>query len=168
MEKKPIVHLRVYRGGDLNYTADGKIKNENQSVKITHDTVEWSNFLRHLKSNQYGKVEVEKVLDPLKMNEKTELEPISDKDKLEAIKKEVSKAFNGPENEVVLTPEQKKIAELEAKLDALTNKGDKKEPNDVDDELSKAREEYVKVFGKKGHHSWSVEEINQKIKEKQQ
>lgn len=151
MAQKQIVHLRVYRGEDINYTSDGKIKNENQLVKITHNSVEWANFLRHLKSNRYGAVEVEKVLDG---KDHEEVRDVSD------IKKEVALAFSGAEKKV-LTPEQQYIAELESKLKAI--KEVKKDGRE--EELEAATEEYKKVFDKKPYHSWTLEQINEKIAE---
>lgn len=160
MEKKPVVHLRVYRGSDLNYTANGKIKNENQSIKITHNTVHWADFKKHLHANQYVKVEVEKVLDG---NDHTkELSDIS------KFIEEVEIAFNGPKIEKALTPEQIEIAELKAQLNAFMSAGKKESikndsKEEIDIELQAARDEYVKVFSKKGHHSWTVEQIKEKI-----
>ena len=53
-----------------------------------------------------------------------------------------------------------------------TRKKEKKKPKEakedkteIDPELAKAREEYMKEFGKKGHHSWDTETILKKIKE---
>lgn len=154
MGKKPIAHLRVYKGTELNYDSSGKIKNENQSVKIEHNTIGWANFLKYLKPNQFIKVEVERVLDGETFKEIKDIEPF---------KEEVAAAFS-PVKKEVLTADQKRIAELEKKIDQLAG-GNK--PKDEDDELTKARTEYVKVFGKKGHHSWSVEQIKEKIAEKE-
>lgn len=160
MEKKPIVHLRVYKG-ELNYTSDGKIKNENQSVKIQHNTVEWFNFMKYLNANQYSKVGVDRVLNGSTM------EPLKD---YKEIEEEVKKAFEGQDKEIQLTPDQKRIAELEAKIEGLM-KASKPVKSDVvvpkeDNELQEARKEYQKVFGKKGHHSWTVDQLKEKIAEK--
>lgn len=154
MGKKPIVHLRVYRGRDLNFDANGKVKNENQSVKFTHDTVEWKNFMRNLIANQYIKVDVDKVLD-------------GDDSKKEIAKgdfqKEVDSYMKAPEKD--LTPEQKEIKELKARLDALTGSG-KPEKKDKGEEITdELREEYEEVFGKKVYHGWSASEVRTKIDE---
>ena len=34
MGKKPVIKVRVYRGIELNYNADGSIKNENHLITI--------------------------------------------------------------------------------------------------------------------------------------
>lgn len=152
MGKKPIVHLRVYKGRELNYTAEGKIKNENHLVKITYGTVEWKNFMDNLKPNGFVKVDVEKVLNGDTLEAEKDFSNIS---------KEVRESFDG-DQKTILTPDQKRIAELEAKLEALANGNPK---SGTDDELAKARKEYMEVFGKQGHYSWSVEQIREKIEE---
>lgn len=109
---KPVVHLRVYRSKngsrEISYNADGSIQNENSLVKEIYNTLEWKNYLRHIGVHGFIKVVVEKVM----LN--GESQPT------EAIQKEVDEAMN-PTANVPLTPEQKRIAELEAKLDALVN-----------------------------------------------
>ena len=160
---KPIVQLRVYRsngnGNQLSYDGNGNIQNTNQKVTEIYQTIEWANYLRHIRVHGFIKVTVEKVDDP------------NGKVTIEQVQKEVDKAMN-PEVEKPLTPEQKQIAELKAMVEALSGgkKAESKDAKEVvndDAELTKAREEYVKVFGKKGHHTWSVEQINEKIAEEQ-
>lgn len=116
--KKPIVHLRVYKNdgtGSVSYNADKTIKNENILVKLQHLSLEWNNYLKNLKYLGFVKVEVERVVpEGVKAKENEH----KDKSKFKAIIDEVNKAFKGKEKE--LTPEQKKIAELEAKIDALS------------------------------------------------
>ena len=63
MATKRIVHLRVYKGGELNYDRNGKVKNPNQLVKLPHGSKEWTNYLTHLGANGFCSVEVEKVLN---------------------------------------------------------------------------------------------------------
>jgi len=172
MSNKAVVHLRVYksngRDAQISYNADRSIQNENILVKLTHDTLEWSNYLKHLLVNGFVKVEVEKVLGVTN---------------LEAIKEEVSKAMH-PKKEVVLSPEQKKIADLEAKLDSFMNVGEidvkaetvkpieKKESftdrggNFQSDDIAEVREEYKKVFGKKAFPGWDIIKLKDKIKNK--
>lgn len=116
MTKKPIVHLRVYKGigGNSNILKDGngKIQNENHLVKEIYNTLEWSNYLKNIRVHGFVKVDVEKVIE--------NGEEIS----TEAIQKEVDSAMN-PVADVPQTPDQKRIAELEAKIDALANGGNK-------------------------------------------
>ena len=58
MGKKPVVTLRVYRGKQMSYDAQGNVQNENQLIKLPHDTVEWTNFMKNITSNGYLKVDV--------------------------------------------------------------------------------------------------------------
>lgn len=178
MKTKKVVHLRVYKGNgkdlSLSYDENQNVKNENILVKLTHNTLEWNNYLKHIRVNGFVKAKVEKVLQDGK--------EVSTKD----IAKEVENAIN-PVEKKELTYDQKRIADLEAKIDALSNQknnnasdespGNEDGSNDSsnetqnngpsnEDALKLARSEYQKVFGKKGHHTWDVEKINQKIKEK--
>lgn len=109
---KPVVHLRVYRSkngsNQISYDANGNVQNESQSVKEIHNTLQWTNYLRHIGVHGFIKVDVEKVIQDGK-----ELPT-------EAIQKEVNEALS-PSANVPQTPEQKRIAELEAKLEALIN-----------------------------------------------
>jgi len=140
----------------VSYDENGIVQNENQLVKLPYDTLEWHNFWKNHRSLKLIKMEVEKVLSA--KNGKT-IEEVSIPEK---IKEEVRIAFYGEDSVQELTEDQKRIAELERKIAELT--GSKKEqPND---ELTQAREDYVSAFGKKGHHSWTVEQIREKIAEK--
>lgn len=61
MAQKRIVHLRVYRGKDLNYDANGKVKNENQLIKCREHSAEYNNHLKYLHLSGYARVDVENV-----------------------------------------------------------------------------------------------------------
>lgn len=63
MATKRIVHLRVFRGKEMNYSRDGKVKNVNQLVKLTYKSREWDNYLKHLLANGFCSVIVDKVLN---------------------------------------------------------------------------------------------------------
>lgn len=164
---KRVVHLRVYKAyGQSNKVVNDEngIVNENNICKLTHNTLEWKNYLKHLRVNGFVKAEVEKVIIPVSGG-------YDDVEDYEDISKEVKKAMSSVDK--ALTPEQKKIAELEAKLDAiLNNTKSKSKPtptqvNEDKDALTDARERYVEAFQKKGHHSWGVEVLNQKIANKE-
>ena len=173
MEKKPIIKLRAYRGREINYDANGKIKNENNLISLEHNTKEWVLFMKNLPLNGYCKVEVEKGFKQLASG----YEPLTD---LDVYKKEVKEAFN-PKKEEVLSPEQKQIAELKAQLDSFM-KGDKpketkvvkNEPKDekveekLDDTVTKEDlvEEYTKLYGKKPFHGWNEEKLSEMIEAK--
>lgn len=160
-KQKPVVHLRVYksngRNDELSYNASGEVQNENILMKMTHDTLEWSNALKNLMVLGYVKPTVEAVLEGGENN----------KDLVSEIQKEVDKAFEKPEKQ--LTTEQQKIAELEAKLEALANgpKEPKKTAPSVNNGLEEVRAEYEKVVGKKPFHGWDEATLKVKIEEAQ-
>ncbi|MEN8122211.1 MAG: hypothetical protein ABFS35_17830 [Bacteroidota bacterium] len=169
MSNKAVVHLRVYRNNgrdnQISYNADGSVQNENILVKLTYNTLEWTNYLKHLLVNGFVKVKVEKVIGEADVK---------------AIEKEVEKAMH-PKVEVVLSPEQKKIADLEAKLDSLMGKSDKSEKKvtvfeveenpiediEVDAEkvetIEEIRKQYKEKLGKRAFPGWSIEELKEKM-----
>lgn len=185
MGKKPTVRLRVYSGTKMSYDVNGKVQNENQKVTFTHDTVQWKNYLNNLKANGFCKVDVEAAF----YNELTKDEggyfvdnpTPCESEVVEAIKKEVERAFE--DKAVELTPEQKKIAELEMAIKALQNgsakmketKADKqvedKEPKvetSANDDRSTLVEEYTKVVGKRPFNGWDNDTIKAKLEEAKQ
>ena len=167
MSNKAVVHLRVYqsngRDNNISYNADGGVQNETILVKLTHNTLEWSNFIKNIRYVGFIDAKVEKVIGTTDFS---------------VIEKEVDNAMN-PVVEVVLSPEQKKIAELEAKLEALVNKSEPtikkatKEQEDAQKEMwENAKEEtledvksqYQKVMGKKPHYKWDIATMKDKMK----
>lgn len=160
--KKPIIKLRVYRGEELNYNADGSVKNENHLVSLTHNSRNWVLFMKNLKNNGYCKVEVEKAFNEIEEGKYEEIKNVSE------YNEEVQSSFKKLK-EVNLTPDQKKIAELEAKLDALVNASKPKEEKVVEKQLEKSieeiRVEYEEVIGKKPHHMAKAETLLKEIEE---
>lgn len=158
-KQKPVVHLRVYKGNgrndELSYNASGEVQNENILMKMTHDTLEWSNALKNLKVLGYVKPTVEAVFEGGENN----------KDLVSVIQKEVDSSYKGPEKQ--LTPEQQKIAELEAKLEALANGSNKPKKTDplTNRGLDAIRAEYEEVVGKKPFHGWDEATLKVKIEE---
>lgn len=156
---KPTIKLRVYRGSEINYDAKGNVRNENQLVTLQHNTVEWRTYLKNIKLHGYCDIKVDSIY--------VNGEKVTDGS--EVYEKEVHDAFKG-KIEVKLTPEQKKIAELEAKLEAFMSgnktKEDPKKDSNTDD-LSKARDKYKELFGKPPHHKAKLEKILSDIAEKE-
>ena len=194
--KRLSVHLRVYRGKSMTYNSKGESTNENHVVKLEYNTAEYKRFLSMLRSNGFIKADVEKVLDlSTKVDGKSKDEPgyYEEVDNFEDIQKEVDFALNPDGAEKELTPDQKRIADLEASnaemkeaLDSIISgkkdiknikvndskdvKNENKEPKkelteDEKTELKTVRDQYVSLYGKKGHPGWSVEELKQKISE---
>jgi len=183
------VHVRVYRGKTMTYNAKGESTNENHVVKLEYNTAEYKRFLSMIRANGFIEAKVEKVLDLTKKvegKEKNEAGYYEEVKPFEDIQKEFDVALNPEGVEKPQTAEQKQIAELTARLDALTggkegakdikvndaknvDAGSKTEKVELSDdkkaELKVAREKYVELYGKKGHPGWSVEELNVKIAE---
>lgn len=159
--KKPIVKIRVYRGSEMNYDASGKVKNENFLISVEHGTNLWKLTMKNLRLNGYCKVDVDSVWDLNKNGDYIEREDTG------VIKKEVKNTFEF-EKVIKLTPDQERIAKLEAMIEKLTKGQEDEVEEDVEDvsELDKARQEYEKLFEKKVFHGWSIEQLREKIQQK--
>jgi len=159
------IHLRIFKGPKMAYDEKGNSINENHLVHLAYDTAEYKKYLSLLPANGIIKAEVEKVLDLNKVNEgkeKSDADYYKSVDDFEDIQAEIDAIMN-PEGVVELTPDQKRIQELEAKVNALLGKTEDSE--DDNSELKEARAKYEELYGKKGGPKWTVEEINQKIAE---
>ena len=166
MGKKPVVTLRVYRGRQMSYDAQGNVQNENQLIKLPHDTVEWTNFMKNITSNGYLKVDVENY----QFFEKGEWK---DSDKA-MVEKELEINMT-KQTEVAMTDDQKRIAELEAKLEKLLARDEKKSSKKVEvkekpiedkKERENLRVEYAELNGgKKAFPAWSADKLREKILE---
>jgi hypothetical protein len=152
--KKPIVHLRIFKGQEMLYDGAGNLKTPSQIVKLTHDTVEWKNFVNNLAASGYGMAKVEKVLQETSAGEYKEIEAS------ESILKEVENIFKTPEKE--LTPEQKEIAELKAIVAGLT-KGNKATKGI--DLLADLKKEYESMTDAIPNPDWGVQEYQDIITE---
>lgn len=161
MGKKPVIKLRVYRGTELNYDENRNVKNENHLVSIEHNSRMWVLFKKNVLLNGYCKVSVDSAFVK---NEKGDYDEVKD---LSVFENEIKEAFTDKAN-VKISPQEARIAELEAKLDALIN-GSKKEPKkevkeEKGDDLDDLRAEYEKVVGKKPHHMAGEEKLKEGIK----
>lgn len=153
--KKPIVKIRVYRGVELNYDASGKVKNENFVISMEHGSKIWELFKNNIKLNGYCKVELESV-----WNNKSEgvYEEVKN---VENYKVELKDAFDS-NIKVELTEDQKRIAELESKLEAFMNAG---KDNSTERSIEDIKVEYEEVVGEKPHHMAKAETLLAKIAE---
>ena len=131
MEKKPIVKIRLYRGRELNYDANGNIKNENDLVSLEYNTQQWAIFMKNIAISGYCKVEVERVIKSFADGTYEDYDEIPS-----SFQEEVDKHFQ-PTKELPVSAEATRIAELEKKLEFLmsqskTKKGvDKKDVESV-------------------------------------
>lgn len=179
------VKLNLYRG-KKNFDEDKKLTSEMIAMDLSpYNGLEWNNFMKHASIVGYTSAEVTAV-NSIKYTkhpkpEGKEGETITlttypsidmDEDIVNEIKENVKSAFDTTPK-VVLTPEQKEIAELKATVKNLVdNKKPKEEtkksvkinktPN-TDEELEDARDKYLKVFEKKPNHLMKLENINKAI-----
>ncbi len=172
--KKPTISLRVYKGPEVYYDKEGKVINENQIITLTHDTLSWRLFLQHITRHGYALVDVEKVYFSELVDGKEKIEEVKE---LKPFQNELKKAFNITE-EIVLTPEQLRIQELEAKnaefqekLDSLITskvKSATKAPKKSTDEktnIQLLRVKYYELAGKRCAPSWDESTLELKINE---
>jgi len=106
-----VIHLRWVKGKQLSYDGQGELQNENGLTKLRYGTLGWVNYLKRLKTHGFCEVTAVAAFDG-KSYEELEVP--------EEIALEVVNAIK--EADVVLTAEQQRIADLEAKLEALINK----------------------------------------------
>lgn len=115
MEKliKPIVQLRIYKGAEKVFNGAGKCLNENQKVTLLYNSLEWNNYFKYVQASGFGIIELEACyIDEKQIETPKEIADF------------VANVFKTPEKE--LTADQKRIADLEAKIGVLT----KKEPKE--------------------------------------
>jgi len=152
---KKVVHLRVYRGTKILKDENNKVENENNKVALIYDTLEWHNYLKRLVANGFCKVSVEKVLE-------WEGDKYIKSDIPKNIEEEVEFAHKGDQT-VRLTPEQQRIADLEAKIELLMNKDKKLVVEEDDDELAELQSKYEAKFNKKPHHKMGVKKLKEEL-----
>lgn len=174
---KLAVHLLVFYGKVL-YDEKQKLISKSAPVQLIYGSNEWDRFFDNRVLNGISKATVEKAFDLEKPNKDIPVESLERYEELNEkeivlLQDEVNSYFKAPEAE--LTPDQKKIKELEEKLEQIMAGGTKVEqvvttkvpetPVDIE-ALNTAKEQYEKLFGKKGGPLWTVEQYNSKIDEK--
>ena len=153
---RKVVHLRVYKGKEILKLESGKVKNENQIVSLVYDTFEYENYLKNLKNGGFCKVEVEKFFE-LKDSKYVSV------DIPKSVSKGVEIAFKGDKTKNI-TPQEQKIADLEAKLEAFINKDKKEDEIDDNDELKDLQSKYEDKFNKKPHHKMGIKKLKEELK----
>lgn len=115
-KQRTVVHLRVYRpfNGENRIFLDEhrNVQNENHIVKLIHGTFDFLDYFKTV-NILFFKVELEKVT----VEKDGKFVDVND---ISKYKQEVNELLN-PVPVVELTPEQKRIADLEAKIEALTS-----------------------------------------------
>lgn len=171
---RKVVWLKIFRGNEILYKADGTPSNENQIVKLTHGNIEWFNYIKLLAGAGLCVVKVVKVL----IKEDGEL---VETDIPNELIEEVRLAHEG-DNTIILTDEQKKIGELEeeakemkkqlaslvAKMVLSTNGIEKPlvSGNELREQtLEDLKKAYKEKFGKAPHHKTGIKKLKEKLAE---
>lgn len=149
-----VLHLRLIKGVSILKDEKGNIANQKEEAKVIYGTFDYNLYLKNIPLMGYNHVEVIKTVE-FTGSESKEIETPTE------IIAELKLATTGGK-EPELTHEQKTIAALMARLEALEGKGN---DDDADEELKAARERYFDVVGKKGGPKWTVDEINTRISE---
>ncbi|AQX52423.1 hypothetical protein [Elizabethkingia anophelis] len=174
---KLAVHLLVFYGKVL-YDEKQKLISKSAPVQLIYGSNEWDRFFDNRVLNGISKATVERAFYLDKPNKDIPVESLERYEELNEkeialLQDEVDSYFKAPEAE--LTPDQKKIKELEEKLEQIMAGGAKVEqvvttkvPETPanNEALNNAKEQYEKLFGKKGGPLWTVEQYNAKIDEK--
>ena len=166
--KNVIVTLRIFKGREA-YDSSGKLISENQTMKLTYGILEWKNFLKTVINMGLTKVEIVKCTDGDNGYKEIEIP--------KEIQADIDNCFKIPES--LLTPEQKKIKELEEKIEALAGtvhpKGERPKKEKVIEEvivsednsdIEQLRIKYEELWGEKPHQRMGIKKMNQKIAEK--
>lgn len=169
MSKQLAIRLRLYRGSksDISYNENGTVKSENWSNAYEYGSEIW----RHAMSNLPGEFGFATVESLKERNKEGGYDEVTDEKTLSAIQKEVDAAF-APKQKA-LTPEQKRIADLEAQVQQLLNNSKPSAASSTEaDELEAAKVEAAKVeykvlYGQRPHNSKSLEQIKADIAAKQ-
>ena len=186
------VKLRVYRGKkvyDKGANGEAIVSSPNQYMDLSpYLSMEWNNWLSNATNVGFTDAEVVEVRDIVytentkrdgkecEMYITTTYPTVAEGDPIiSEIKAAVKSAFD-TSVKVVLSPEQQKIADMEAEMaemrallkDGVTTK--KAEPKKEvvkestgNDDLSALKVRYEEVFNKKPYHSWDSETLQQKI-----
>jgi hypothetical protein len=108
------VEFKVYKTnatGKVSYDENGKVLSESQKLTLTYGDLQFTKHLSNLPKQGWGKIEVVALHQNGKALEDAEL--------LETVKKEITNFYKQPEK--VLSADEQRIADLEAKLEALQN-----------------------------------------------
>jgi len=177
------VHLHIYMGKHgikgIAKGENGKVVNDNHLVKLAYGSFSWDNYMKNLQASGIIKVDVVGFL------KKDYKEGPFTYDEAKGVQAEVDTAMT-VQAEVKLTPDQKRLAELEAKYNALIEEqagnseekpeeeeapaqegNDSRSGNDAEAEaaLEAVRAKYTEVFGKPPHHMKQLKGLTEAIDE---
>ena len=163
-----IVKMRLF-SGKIHYDENGNVTSTNQLYKIHYGGVNWDKFKKNV-THSFSKAVVlgvqEEHTKELTKEHNGKNHPYleysyKDVANIDAIKAEITALYEAPAK--ALTPDQKRIELLEAKIEAMINATSKpvkvkvKEEVIIDEdeaalELEMIRDEYLEVVGKKPSH----------------
>ncbi|GEJ46019.1 hypothetical protein [Chryseobacterium sp. ON_d1] len=129
--------LRLYYGKQM-YDSKGNVVTRNECVSIQYDTLEYMNFMKHLNANGVSSVKVEKAYNLDETTDKESVQSLNRYKEIEDVSEyenDIKKYLEVPEKE--LTPEQKRIKDLEEKLESLLQ--NQQEPKESKSGLSVGR-----------------------------
>jgi len=180
------IKLRVYQKVGENQglirNEAGAVVNQNQLVTLKWGTLECDNYLGQMKDMNLAKVSLEKQFEYDEKGVSKEVKPSQE------IVEKVLEAWRPKKEQNYSDPRDKKIAELEEQMaqlmkiqsqkpmveesapieaeDPLATEMDeqKEAPKEKDAQLERARAKYKEVIGRAAHHSWGIEQIEDKIK----
>ena len=177
------VKLRLFRG-KKTYDENRNVSSDNQLMDAPiYPSFEWDNFIKKFPMLYTGAdvVGVKEVVFTSKQNEMekdgvmiitTSYDEDSVKDSTIAEIKDIVKGAFSKESVIELTPEQKRIAVLEAKLEALTNPSPKRakesfisDSNDEDDDIATLRAKYKELHPEKksANGLWKERRLGEEI-----
>lgn len=163
-----IVTLKIYKG-KAAYDEKQNLISENQLMKLKYGVLEWVNFMKSIKHLGISKVEIVRCTDGNK-KDYPEIETPREilLDVAKCLVHETAKAE---------TPDQKRIRELEAKIELIAN-GQSKAPvektevteeiviGEDNSDIDQLRIQYEELYGEKPHQRMGVKKMNQKIAKK--
>lgn len=149
-------------------------RKEEINVKLKHGSIEWKNFIKYGNHQGFNKVELVscseqiiefKEVEKLGKTKEKAIKSYKDIDIPDFVVNEVNEAFGEKEKLSEVDLLRKQIEDLKNRLDKSEEKTESKpeEKIEVSESLQLARKNYQDKFGKKPHHSWTEEKIEELI-----
>lgn len=158
---KKVVYLQVYVGKELLLKQNGKVSNQNQTVTLEYPTQEWDNYMKHLSSSGFCKVDVFKVKDIHQNKGDYKYENCDDFNEI----KEIVKKHHVNKLEKPLSKEQIEINELKKQVEKLLEVKEPKKVKEVakSNELEDLKKKYEAKFNKKPHHMIGIKKLKEEL-----
>lgn len=149
---RKVVYLQVYVGKELLLKQNGKVSNQNQTVTLEYPTQEWDNYMKHISTSGFCKVDVFKVKD---IHQDKSVYTYTDCDNFDEIK-EIVKKHHVNKLKKPLSKEQIEINELKKQVKALLKVSNIKKDDSLDELKAKYKEQEGKdvPVNKKNNKEW--------------